>query len=167
MATPTTDDWSKVFPSPGRAPRAPASPPIGLPDSPIGPFDQRTGMDIPDLDAWRAAEEEVERRLKAEWLENANSIREAIAGARANLEVLRKAEAEAEAAVKDLGPFDAKATEGYWLEGLAGDRYLVRRRWADAVRGVEIQQAALTNLEHDLKTRKWTYQRPEPGWRPQ
>jgi hypothetical protein len=167
MTTPTTDDPSRIFPSPPRAPRPPASPPIGLPDNPIGPYDLRTGMDIPDLDAWRKAEAETERRLKAEWLAHADATREAIATASANLDVLRQLAAQAEAAMATLGPFDTKATEGEALEGVAGARHAIRRRWADALRSVEIQQAALVNLERDLKSRKWTYTRPEPGWRAQ
>jgi hypothetical protein len=121
-------------------------------------------MPILDLDAWRAAEEKLERRLHAEWIEQANGIREAIALASANLEQLKVAAAEAEAAMGELGPFDAKAAEGAWLEALAGERHQVRRRWADAVRSVEIQEATLVNLRRDLKTRKWTYTRPEPVW---
>jgi hypothetical protein len=123
-------------------------------------------MPILNLDAWRAAEDELERRLRAEWLEQADAIREAIAVATANLEQLNVVAAEAEVAVNDLGPFDTKAAEGAWLEGIAGDRHQVRRRWVDAVRSVEIQEAAVVNLRRDLKTRRWAYTRPEPVWRP-
>jgi hypothetical protein len=154
------------FPSPGHTATMPPAPSVTLPDSPHGPYDPRTGMPFLNLDAWRAAEEEFERRLHAHWIEHAEGIREAIAVASANLEQLKLAAAEAEAAMNALGPFNTKAAEGAWLEGTAGQRHQVRRRWADAVQSVETQQAALINLQRDLKTRRWAYTRPEPVWRP-
>jgi hypothetical protein len=154
------------FPSPGHTATMPPSPPVTLPDSPLGPYDPRTGLPILDLDGWRTAEETLERRLHAEWIEQADATRQAIAMASGNLEQLKLAATEAEAAMKALGPFDTKAAQGVWLEGIAGERHQIRRRWADALRSVEIQQAALINLQRDLKTRRWAYTRPEPVWRP-
>src|SRR5262245_51940179 len=111
MATPTTDDLSRIFPSPGRAPRPPASPPVGLPDSPIGPYGKTTGCDISDLPAWQALRRKSSGARRPNGCGTPTTFVGAIATARANLDAVRIAAEEAEAAMAALGPFDTKSAE--------------------------------------------------------